>query len=86
MCTERTKSSRVADRRAEHARARCSRAGTGWLTDELVRLREATREYQDRVFATVYGDVKRNAAEAALDAEGEGRAVSFDLDQLAHRG
>lgn len=56
-----------------------------WLTDELVRLREGARDYHDRVFATVYGDAKRNAAEAALDAEGEGSAVSFDLDQLAHR-
>lgn len=57
-----------------------------WLTDELVRLREGAREYHDRVFATVYGERSANAAEAALDAEGEGSAVSFDLDQLAHRG
>lgn len=57
-----------------------------WLGDELVRLRESAHDYHDGVFATVYGDAKRNAAEAALDAEGEGSAVSFDLDQLAHRG
>ena len=57
-----------------------------WLTEELVRLREAARDYHDRAFATIYGDAKRNAAEAALDADGEGSAVSFDLDQLAPRG
>jgi len=57
-----------------------------WVTDELVRLREGTRDYHDRSFAAIYGDAERNAAEAALDANGEGSAVSFDLDQLALRG
>jgi hypothetical protein len=57
-----------------------------WLTDELVRLREGARDYHDRAFATIYGDAERNAAAAALDAKGEGSAVSFDLDQLALRG
>ena len=57
-----------------------------WLTDELVCLREGAREYHDRAFATMYGNAERNAAEAALDAKGEGSAVSFDVDQLALRG
>ena len=56
-----------------------------WLTDELVRLREGARDYHDRAFAMMYGNVERNAVKAALDAKGEGCAVSFDLDQLADR-
>jgi len=31
----------------------------------------------------MWGDTDRNAAEAAIDAAGEGSAVSFDLDRLA---
>jgi hypothetical protein len=54
-----------------------------WLVDELSRLRSAARAYHDRAFASVWGDSERNAAEAAIDAAGEGSAVSFDLDRLA---
>ena len=56
------------------------------LTNDVARLRDAARDYHDRAFATMYGDADRNAVEAALDADGEGSAIAFDLDQLAHRG
>jgi hypothetical protein len=54
-----------------------------WLVDELSRLRSVARDYHDRAFASMWGDADRNAAEAAIDAAGEGSAVSFDLDRLA---
>jgi hypothetical protein len=54
-----------------------------WLVDELSQLSSAARAYHDHTFASMWGDGERNAAEAAIDAAGEGSAVSFDLDRLA---
>jgi hypothetical protein len=53
------------------------------LVDELPRLRTAARDYHDRAFARMWGNPEQNATDAAIDAKGEGSAVSFDLDQLA---
>ena len=54
-----------------------------WLVDEISRLRTAARDYHDRAFASMWGNPEQNAAEAAIDAKGEGSAISFDLEQLA---